>query len=225
MSKRLHLPLLVLPLAALLLLVAGCAEVSRELTISDATAEDLRESLVQQADLPGWTAEEAVSSAGAERALDNTATELEAEGNYVCDLAPVEGPSFANAEETLVVYSTAERVCGDLASYMARTLANESVYAEGSRNSLAANLATYGVSLTNFSYERANLGLDSETHVYEIRADLQTTEGTLKYAAYEVSVYSSRIVTTLYIEGYGVAVPEQDVTRLAGLIRARLNTL
>jgi len=79
--------------------------------------------------------------------------------------------------------------------------------------------------LTNHSYTRADLGLDSETLVYKVRADLQSPEATIGYEAYEVSVYSSRIVATLYIEGYGVPVPEQEVIRLAGLIRARLNTL
>lgn len=225
MFKRPHGHLLILPLIALLPFVAGCAEVSRELSISDATANDLQESLVQQSDLPGWTATELANTAGAERASENAKDSLEADGSYICDLAPIAGPSFVNTEQTLVVHSSSERVCGDLASVMEQTLADESVYREANRDALAANLAGNGVSMTNYTYKRTNLGLDDKTYVYEVRANLQTPDGNLDYVAYEVSVFSPRIVATLFIEGYGVDVPTQDVIRLAGLTRTRLNTL
>ena len=225
MLKRLHSHLLLLPLIALLPFVAGCAEVSRELTISDATANDLRESTVQSVDLPGWTQEYIAATPGAERSSENANNALEADGSYICDLAPIFGLSFVNTEQALVVSSSAERVCGDLVSYMEQTLADESVYREANRDALAANLASNGVSMTNYTYKRTNLGLDDKTYVYEVRANLQTPDGNLDYAAYEVSVFSPRIVTTINIEGYGVDVPTQDVIRLAGLTRTRLNTL
>ncbi len=211
-------------LVSLLLLASlatGCAEVSRELTISEVTSAEIQSVLVRPVDLPGWTTEEPVESAGAARAQDRLEEDLVSDGGYICDLEPVAGSLYLSPEETRTVYSEAERSCGDSSEYRANTLAEEGTYREAQEAGLVANLAEAGVAVSEYESSLVELGIGADVMAQQASALLQGAGGSLAYESFVVTVFGEKVVTTLVFEGYGVPVERDEIARLVSLVRAR----
>ncbi len=211
-------------LVSLLLLASlatGCAEVSRELTISEVTSAELQSVLVQPVDLPGWTSEEVQPVAGTERVQNRFEEEVTSDGSYICDLEPVTGSLYTSPEETRTVVSQAERICGASSDVLEYTISKEAAYREAERAQLTANLASAGVSVTDYESSRVELGLGSDVIAYQTAALLQGAEQSLEYQSFTVTIFGEKVATTLFFEGYGVPVDADDLERLVSLVRAR----
>jgi len=205
---------------AILSLSAGCTEAADEPATSEASTEELQESLIQPTDLPGWN-QETVADDG-----DETRISVKAEGENFCDPEYVAGPIFSNVDLMITVNSHARRTCGGMEENMEKNLGDETFRRDAVREALTTQMAPIGVSVANLTYELTDLGADKNVHVYKVRADmLPSNGGALVYAAYEVTVYSPRVVTTMMAAGWGVEFPVEEVVRLTALIQARLPVL
>ena len=219
-------PVVLLLSAALLTFSAGCTETGRTPATSGVVTEELGESLIQPADLPGWN-QETVADDGVEtRIAENHGKSVEAEGGNVCDPEDAAGLQFSNVDLMMTVSSRARRTCGSMEENMEKNLGDETFRRDAVREELSTQMAVIGVSAANLTYELTGLSVDKNVHVYKVRADMLGSNGdTLVYTAYEVTVYSPRVVTTMTAAGWGVEFPVEEVARLTALIQARLSVL
>jgi hypothetical protein len=218
-----HRPLLRLPLivaASMLGLcsLTGCTAIVRELSKSDVTAEELSSTLLRASDLPGWSV--------------MTETENAAAANFqerlgeVCDIdASQSSSTYFSPEEDLTTSSTAEPVCGGWKAAREATVAAEATYRQVVQDSLAAGLSEAGLGLSDFRYERVDLGLGEQSLVYAGTATLRGPGGTISYELYMVSQFSDYLATTVLMEGYDRPVDRNELLRLASIVKGRMVSL
>lgn len=219
-------PVVLLLSIAILALSAGCTETADEPATSYASTEELQESLIQPTDLPGWNQETVADDGDETRITENHGKSVKAEGENFCDPEYVAGLIFSNVDLMLTVNSRARRTCGGMEENMEKNLGDETFRRDTVREALTTQMAPIGVSVANLTYELTDLGADKNVHVYKVRADmLPSNGGALVYTAYEVTVYSPRVVTTMMAAGWGVEFPVEEVARLTALIQARLPVL
>lgn len=219
---------LVLKVIALVLILptaASCTSVLRELTKSDVTEYQLEIALLQPDDLPGWAAGSSDTLTGGSSGWGDVSSEdtlSDEEKNMICDLTGGKTSRVMTSPYgNVVAYSTAEATCGTWDEMLKNTLSNEDFYRQLARESMASSVAVYSAGLSNFKYERVDLGLGERALVYKYSGDIIGPDGQLVFVGYVVSQFTDLMTTSLVMEGEQGAVSESEVVRLASIVNSR----
>lgn len=214
-----HLPFTVGAVLAALISITGCADVIHEFSKSDVSATELSSTLLRASDLPGWTVSAQEDSAPADRAMERIK-------DQVCDLDAAQlSSTYISPEEDLSAWSTAEPVCGGWRAALEVTLAAEATYRQIYQDTLAATVAEEGIGLSDFRYQRVDLGLGEQSLVYLVTATLRGPGVTVSYESYEITQLTDYLATSVIVEGYGRPVDRNLLLRLASVVSGRMASL
>lgn len=215
-------------LAAAVLIFSGCTSVQRTLTISNATESELDAVLVQSSDLPGWSSEGVVGPVSQDviQASENAYAES---GGMLCDTAPRRGPEFTSPDGQYYVASYAERVCGDVMEFARNSVESYTTAAEfeAAGGASGPRVLEFSAAEVRVSDALPNLVWGepvSAVTVYRIDALLSAPEGTVRMERLEVSVYSSKIASTVIFESYDAQVDRALATRVTAAVASRMGT-
>jgi hypothetical protein len=199
--------------------LSSCTSVMRAISKSNVSSEELRSVLLQSADVPGWSIDPAIESSVSDSAL----AKLE---DQVCDVDAAElGSTYTSTSGDLDVLSSAEPICGTGAESREATILAEDTYRQVYQEMMVAEAATEKFAVSDFSYTRVDLGLGNNTLVYLISAQLTGAEFSVSYEAYDVSIFSDRLAATVRMRGYDRVVPQDELLRLANVVKSRVLAL
>ena len=225
MMLKKYLVFKVIAIVSILPAVASCSSLWRELTKSDVTQYQLEIALLQPNDLPGWTAGSSETLADGSSGWGDVSSEdtlSDEEKDMICDLTGGKiSRVMTSPYGNVVAYSTAEATCGTWDEMLKNTLSNEDFYRQLARESMASSVAIYNAGLSNFKYERVDLGIGERALVYKYSGDIIGPEGQLVFVGYEVSQFTDLMTTSLFMEGEQGAVSESEVARLASIVNSR----
>jgi hypothetical protein len=191
----------------------------RAISKSNVSSEELRSVLLQSVDVPGWSIDPAIEATAPSGAF----AEIE---DRACDAdAAEEGVTYTAPTGDFDVASAAEPVCGTGADAREATILGEDTYRQAYQDMIVANVATAGIAVSNFSYTRVDLGLGDDTLVYLISAQLTGPDAAISYEGYDVSIFSDRLVATVFMQAYDRVVPQGELLRLSSLIKSRVTAL
>jgi len=215
----------VIAIVSILPAVASCSSLWRELTKSNVTQYQLEIALLQPNDLLGWTAGSSETLIGGSSAWGDVSSEntlSDEEKDMICDLTGGKTSRVMTSPYgNVVAYSTAEATCGTWDEMLKNTLSNEDFYRQAAREQMASAVAIYSAGLSNFKYERIDLGIGEKALVYKYSGDIIGPDGQLVFVGYQVSQFTDLMTTSLFMEGELGAVSESEAVRLASIINSR----
>lgn len=213
--------------AAAVLIFSGCTSAQGTFTISDATESELDASLVQGGDLPGWSFE-GVAGSPSQADIQATKDRYAKSGDLLCDTAPRQGPEYTSPDGKHYVTSGAERICGDVAEFARNNTESFTSKAE-LEDALGSGVRVLEFSAAEVRVSDAlpNLVWGESVSIvtaYRIDALFSVPEGTVRMDRLEVSLYSSKVVSTIFFESYDAQVDQDMATRVTAAVSRRMRT-
>jgi hypothetical protein len=217
---------LIAGLSALALVLTGCSDLvtnlSRDLTRSDVTKEELQTLIITRNDLQGF---DIVEQTAADRALESEIFNKISSEYRVCNDSSghyIVGDSLYNENSGVEIYSSAGAVCGGAD---AAKEATREYYVDMSEKTLREQLSKQGFMVNSIETSEVDLGLGKDVLSYKTLFNVKSEDINSTWTSWDVIAFSDKAVVSIVVHCYFDDLPVSTLEDLASLARSRLTNL